>query len=80
MSHKHHHAQKPHAPAKPSCKRRLMRAATATTGVHSILDLFVLADIMHKVHAGATGVLLMVAAWYAGRTILAFLGSYIEEA
>ncbi len=59
---------------------RLRHACTAPTGVHSVLDVLVLADVVHTVRAGAVAVCSMAAAWYVARTVFALAATYFDSA
>lgn len=79
------HKHRPVTPPQPvkkykGTKDRFVKAVVAPTGVHSILDVFVLSDLTLKVREGAVVMITMVTVWYVGRTLLAFIATYFEEA
>ncbi len=64
---------------KRTLRERLLHACAAPTGVHSILDVLVLADVVHTIKAGALSVAFLAGGWYGLRTLIAFVATYIEE-
>ncbi len=58
---------------------RLRHACTAPTGVHSVLDVLVLADVVHTIKAGALAVASMGACWYVARTVFALAATYFDS-
>jgi hypothetical protein len=80
MSRHHHTRQIVVAKKIVPLKHRIVKAAVAPVGVHSILDVAVLSDLAVRVHEGATTLPLMVGGWLVARTVCAFVASYMEEA